>query len=130
MRGAPTSILRVTGFCSIFYLGANTVRANSKKLKDQQRAKDYAFKQQKKQARALVLYGAFDLKKNAWILNGSFKDEETYEIANRSSQQEINEQMKKFFEGIYEGAIPPVEEGLVLFDSYGRGAFQDPSWWR
>jgi hypothetical protein len=106
------------------------VRANSKKLKDQQRAKDYAFKQQKKQARALVLYGAFDLKTNAWILNGSFKDEETCEIANRSSQQEINEQMKKLFEGIYEGAIPPVEEGLVLFDSYGRGAFQDPAWWR
>lgn len=62
------------------------------------------------------------------IVNESYNDLLKHEIVSRSTEDSIKNQLKKQFEGVIVGAVPPIEAGLVLCNDYGHGLFQTSFW--
>ena len=91
-------------------------RAKSKQVKDRKRAAVHQYREQQRAAKKAILSASIN------------DDEFGKEIDCNSTTNDIQEELKKQFEGVSLGAVPKVEPGLVLYDPYGDGAFQDLLW--
>lgn len=87
-------------------------RANSKRIKDIERLKQY--ESHKEQRKAAYRY----------IRETSFNDAILMETVCRVSPDQIAYRLAVVFGQPNPDAIPAVEKGLVLTDSLGRGVFQ------
>jgi len=95
------------------------LKSKKNKLKSLLRQREYeqeqSVREQKKEAKKLVIAKAFN-------------DTEKHEVISRSSTEEILSKMAEKFTELSLSAIPQVEKGLVLSNDYGHGAFQEAFW--
>lgn len=91
------------------------MKSKKNKLKSLLRQREYeqqqSFKEQKKEAKKLIIQNAYN-------------DPLKHEIISRSSTSDVLAEMAKKFESVINGAIPEVEKGLVLINDYGHGFYQ------
>lgn len=58
------------------------------------------------------------------INESSFNDMQKHEQVARTTTSEVLTEMGRRFEAVIVGAVPEVEDGLVLMNDYGQGIFQ------
>lgn len=86
-------------------------RAKSKQNKDRQRAAKHQLAEQQKAAKHK-------------IMQDSYHDALKRETVSRSTTDQVLDELNKQFGTAIIGAVPEVEEGLVLSNDYGQGIFQ------
>ena len=87
-------------------------RAKSKQTKDRQRKQAYLdLKTQARQAKSIINESAY---------NDALHHER---VARTTTGEVISELSKQFPDGVLIGAVPEVEDGLVLSNDYGQGIF-------
>jgi len=107
------------------------MKSKKNKLKSLLRQKEYdkkqALKEQKKEAKNLIMHGVIE--DNKIVIPGAFMDRVKKEVVAQMNQSQVLEYLTKLkkFEGIALCAIPEIEEGEVLIDHYGTGFYQTQS---
>jgi hypothetical protein len=83
-------------------------RSQKGKTKQEQRQELY---NQTKEARSI-------------IEESSFNDMQKHETVARTTTSEVLTEMSRRFTAVIVGAVPEVEDGLILRNDYGQGIFQ------
>lgn len=83
-------------------------RAKSKQAKD--KARKQAYLDQQRAAKTI-------------INESSFNDALRHERVARTTTNEVITALGRQFEGVMPGAVPDVEDGLILSNDYGHGIF-------
>lgn len=93
----------------------------------QKRAALLSLKEQRSFAKKLIMEGIPQTVNNKQTLQGaSHLDRVKRETISQISTLQIEAALKAKFEGVVVGAVPKIEAGDLLRDSYGNGLFDNP----